>query len=515
MKSTIRFFRRVPFPVIRLVGLFLLVLALVSPGFSAGPVPAENPKLQGVFDSFPVQDPGNQTLIRLLNGNEEAWYARWSLLESARKSIVSTYFIVDDDIFGWSFLGLLQKKAREGLSIRLMIDGRFARSAKKWKDFDELQELAAFPNVQIRLYNPISKALPGAVLDLRNVLLSNHDKIIIVDGETCLTGGRNIGKDYFVQYGEHTNVFEDMDVVMRGSGVVKQLQMAFDEEWGFLKNSVIKKDLINFTDQTNKLDIAYRVMNRYLQGSGLSDPEKLDISDNLKNYLRTYNAEISRYKKLSSFADFRMFRGERPRAVRILDKNSMKGPRDDIGPNLIRLIDSARDEILMQNAYIVLSSEAEEALVRAAKRGVKVIFLTNSADSTNHQSTTAFFMNDWQRLLAKMPGSHIYVFPAGKPCIHTKAFVFDSQLAIVGTYNLDPLSMVVNSEVVTVVWGHEFAIRTAGIMRRGIQDSLEYKVSVDERGNITRVFGPEDHLQKEMVEKLNRLRKLQWIRPLI
>lgn len=473
-----------------------------------------NGELQNVFKSFPAADSNILARTRLFTNNEESWYARWHLLESARTSIVSTYFIVDNDIFGWSFLGLLQKKAREGVKVKLMIDARFLRSARKIGDFDELEELARMPGVEVRLYNPVGRSLLHVFQDLRQVLLSNHDKIIIIDGKLAMTGGRNIGADYFVQVGEHDNVFRDMDVVFDGPNVVKQLQQAFDEEWKMLRTVPVRPDLVNLRDQTAKLDLAYRIMNRYMQGRGTFAGES-EIDAGLKKQLDIYNREIVKYKKLSSFASFELFRGERLKPVKILDKHSMLGAREDIGPNLIRLMDACKHEILIQNAYVVLSPDAEKALARAAARGVKIVLNTNSGESTNHGSTVAFFMNDWKRLLATMPGARILVFPTGSPCLHTKAFVFDRQVTVVGTYNLDPLSDVVNSEVVAVIQDFPFSEMTAQRMERQFGECLEYKIDLQSDGSIRTVFGPEDHTSAEMMKKLNRLRKFQWIRPLI
>ncbi|HEY9071232.1 MAG TPA: phosphatidylserine/phosphatidylglycerophosphate/cardiolipin synthase family protein [Candidatus Ozemobacteraceae bacterium] len=473
-----------------------------------------NKELQSVFNSFPSAEANILARTRLLSGNEESWYARWHMVESAHDSIVSTYFIVDNDIFGWSFLGLLQKKAREGVKVKLMIDARFLRGARKIGDFDELEELARMPGVEVRLYNPVGRSLLHVFQDLRQVLLSNHDKIIIIDGKLAMTGGRNIGADYFAQMGEHDNVFRDMDLVLEGPNVVKQLQRAFDEEWNMLRTVPVKPDLVNLRDQTAKLDLAYRVMSRYMQGRGTYDGEP-ELEAGLKKQLTAYDREIVKYRKLSGYASFELFRGERLKPVKILDKHSMLGTREDIGPNLVRLIDACKHEILIQNAYVVLSPDAEKALVRAAARGVKIVLNTNSGESTNHGSTVAFFMNDWKRLLATMPGARILVFPSGSPCLHTKAFVFDRQVTVVGTYNLDPLSDVVNSEVVAVIQDFPFSEMTAQRMERQFEECLEYKIDLLPDGSIRTVFGPENHTSTEMMNKLNRLRKFQWIRPLI
>lgn len=492
--------------------LMLFSLALIPASHA---VAAEKDNLSSVFDSFPSTPMGDAAMVRLLSGNEEAWYARWHLIESAKESLNITYFIVDQDIFGFSFLGLLRKKARQGVSIRLMVDDRFMRSAKKLKDYDELEELAREPNVEIKIYNPIGRQLIPALGDIRKVFASNHDKIIIADSRVCLTGGRNIGRDYFVQVGEFKNVFQDLDVLMEGPGVVRQLQQAFDEEWKALPNRVVRRDPVNFISQSAKLDLSYHLMNRYLQGMGVPELHKLNFPRSLNKTAQALCQQLSEFKKLSSYNSYRPFRGERTMPVRILDRHSLLGTRRDIGPNLIRMIDACRDEIIIQNAYVVLDDAAEEALRRASKRGVKIYLCTNSGESTNHPSTVAFFLTDWKRLLATMPTARILVYPKGMPCIHTKAFVFDRQIAVVGTYNLDPLSMVINSEVVAVINNQSFARRLALRMEADFAKCLEYKIRKEADGRISVIFGPEAHTEAEVMKKLERFGRMKFLRPLI
>ncbi|NCB40002.1 MAG: phosphatidylserine/phosphatidylglycerophosphate/cardiolipin synthase family protein, partial [Erysipelotrichia bacterium] len=416
---------------------------------------------------------------------------------------------------GFSFLGLLRKKARQGVTVRLMVDDRFMRGAKKLKDYDELEDLAREPNVEIKIYNPIGRQLVHALGDLRKIFASNHDKIIIADSRICLTGGRNIGQDYFVQLGEFNNVFQDLDVLMEGPGVVRQLQQAFDEEWKALTNRVVRRDPVNFVSQGAKLDLSYHLMNRYLQGSGIPELHKLNFPRSLNKTAQNLCQQLSGFKKLSSYNSYKPFRGERAMPVRILDRHSLLGTRRDIGANLIRMIDAARDEILIQNAYVVLDEASEAALRRASRRGVKIILCTNSGESTNHPSTVAFFLTDWKRLLANIPTARILVYPKGMPCIHTKAFVFDRQIGVVGTYNLDPLSMVINSEVVTVINDQPFARRLALRMEADFAKCLEYKIRKEADGRITVIFGPESHTEAEVMKKLERFGRMKFLRPLI
>jgi putative cardiolipin synthase len=479
------------------------------------PLP-KNPALGAVFDA--IKTPAGSdinTRARFLWKNDEAWYVRWAMLESAKKTIDTTYFIVENDVFGWSFLGLLRKKAREGVKIRLMVDGRINRFTHKLGDSDELEELARFPNVQVKIYNSPAKALLPALLDLKKMFASNHDKIILIDGQLSIIGGRNIGKDYFAGKGEHKIVYRDSDIVMEGDYVSQQLKMAFDEEFAHLKNWLIKPDKFNFKDQTNKLDVAYRVMNRYLQGGGTFDYNSEKFPEGLKKYAELFTKEIANYKNISSYAGHQIWRGERKHPIKILDQHSCIGSRNDVAANMIKLIDASKYEILMQNSYVVLSDALTESLKRASARGVKIILHTNSGASTDAIFPQAFFMNDWVNLLRDCPTLRLIVARDASQRLHSKTFVFDGQYSVIGTYNLDPLSDNVNSEVIALVEGTSFGTMVRNRIYSDFAPGLEYKIEIDRDGQAKSLMGPEHHIDKKLLKKMNFLRKIQWLRPLI
>ncbi len=498
-----------------IVLLMLLAVTSITLAVPYRPVP-DNRSVAEIFDSVVVDGQFEQTRIRLITANDEAWYSRWKMIEDARDTIDCTYYIVDKDIFGQAFLGLLLKKARLGVKIRLMVDGRVYRMPYMSKMPDKFDELAAFPNVEIKLYNAVSKNLLAAFTDLKKIVASNHDKIIICDGMTSIIGGRNIGADYFAQNGENDIVYNDADVLMQGAHVAGQLKKAFDEEWKLLKNSVVKKDIINFKSQLASVDLAYRVMSRYMQGRGLFDPSRIELSDTLEKELVLMNKEIAGYKNISAYAAFDLFRGERPKKVKILDKHSYIGSLNGITPTILKIIEACRSEVIIQNPYLVITEDVEAALKRASARGVKIVFHTNSAESTDSLFPQAFLMNDWQRLLKEMPTARLYVAPSQNERLHAKVFVFDGLVSIVGSYNMDPLSEDVNSEVVAAVMDKPFAEMTRQRIFRLMQKNIiEYKLELDRDGKVIKSFGPEDHVNSKTVKRMNILRKLQWLRPII
>lgn len=497
----------------KISSLLLLVIMLVAFTGSIQPVNAD---VEKYFNDIKTTAFDPAAKIRFLPENVNSWFARWHVLDNAEKSIDVTYFIVEQDIFGMSMLGMLYKKAKQGVNIRLMVDARGTKGlTRKFIGQDVLQELVKFKNVQIRVFNPVHRKLQALFDDLRKITASNHDKIILVDNEYLITGGRNISKNYFVDPRDLKNVYRDSDVVIQSRKVANQAGLAFDEEFRNGGTFQIYKDVFGNADTMSKdLEIAYTAMRRYITGGGLFKTPSPTLSKRANELLQKYNDELKEYQRMQHFASFRLFNGERSYPTRILDKHSINGPRNDITANLSGLMDAAESEIIIQNPYVVLTEEARAAIKRASDRGVKVIIHTNSPMSSDSLLTQAMFIGDWKAILKDMPNVRIFGYKLSTK-LHSKVFVFDRKVAVVGTYNMDYVSEQINSEVVAVTCSKSFATQVAMKIMEDIKDSHEYKIKVERDGSVTTVFGPESHSDKSVIDKLNLLQKLQWLKPLI
>ncbi|MBF0544329.1 MAG: hypothetical protein HQM08_07845 [Candidatus Riflebacteria bacterium] len=474
-----------------------------------------NNELLKVFDDIVVPSGDINTQVRYLWRNDNAWYARWKMVEMAKQSIDCTYYILDSDIFGQAFLGALAKKAQEGVKVRLMVDWRIAESSYMKGMINKLQDVTKDPNIEIRLYNSAVKSWEQIFTDYRKLVASNHDKILIIDGKISMTGGRNIGSDYFAGKGEEDCVYRDSDILMGGTHAAGQMKQAFEDEWACMKNVIVHKGILNFCDQRDKLELARQAMDKYLKTGQIFNPNSKEYSEPMKTALADMNEELVKYRGLSQYNKFDLWHGERCRPVKIIDKHSRLGPLNDITPTLIKFMDNCKYEILMQNPYVVLTPDAEAALARASARGVKIVFHSNSGGSTDSLFPQAFLMNDLPRYLKEMPTAKFYAAPTPAQRLHSKVFVFDSQIAVIGTYNLDPLSEEVNSEVVAAVKDPTFATMTRLRLYNDMKVVVEYKVEVQKDGTVKSVFGPENHLTPEVIEKMNKYRKLGLIRPTI
>lgn len=473
------------------------------------------PPVNITFDRFvPATGKSNKPAeVSLRYSNSESWYGRWKLLNEARRSIDIQYFIMDKDIFGMSMLGTLLKKAREGVKIRLMLDARGTKTlTRKLLGQDFLQELSELPNCEIKVFNPVHTNLLTLVTDLRKIMASNHDKIIVIDGEYSIVGGRNVSKDYFLEVEDHPSCYRDTDVFIRCDDVARQLSHAFDEEFTKLKTFKIGEELWGNIDiMSHEMFAARDTMFSHMLNERFTVTAKAD-----KKYLnsaREFLNELAPYSHLRGYAGFDVMSNAVDAYAKIIDKHSLGGPRNDITDEMVKYIDGCKKEVLIQNPYVVLTDRIFAALQRAGRKGVSVKIHTNSPYSTDSLATQAMFYSQWKQVMSEIPNIRVFVY-YGKRKLHAKNWVFDGKIGVVGTYNLDWMSEQINSEVVAAIKSNEFAQQLRGEIYQDLRESKEYQVTIDASGKVQSVFGPDD-LQGKNFWLLKTISKLTFIKKLI
>lgn len=472
------------------------------------------PPVEITFDRFKVATgTSNQNAeVNLVYSNSQSWYSRWKTVNEARHSIDVQYFIMEKDIFGYSLLGALLIKAKEGLKIRLLLDARGTKKlTRKLLGQDLLQELTEYPNVDVRVFNTVHSNLLLVFKDPRKLVASNHDKIIVVDNEYSIVGGRNLSMDYFLEPADHPGAYRDCDVVIKSSEIAEQLAFAFDEEFSKPVSYPITKELWGNIDvMSDYLDAGFDVMNAHISNERFVMPR-----DANKKYLKAaaeFQKEISGYDNLRSYTGFDRFADSVIAPVKIIDKHSIGGPRDDITDQMIRYIDGCKTEIVIQNPYVVLTDRMFNALRRAGRRGIPIKMHTNSPASTDSLATQAMFYADWKKIFAEIPNIRIFVYK-GSNKLHAKNWVFDHKIGVVGTYNLDYLSEEVNSEVVAAVKSAEFSNQLRSEIFNDIAISDEYQVGYSSTGEVESIKGPDDMPGKnfwllKFLSKLSFLKKI-------
>jgi phosphatidylserine/phosphatidylglycerophosphate/cardiolipin synthase-like enzyme len=468
--------------------------------------------LDATFESFPGGSP-SPAALRLLVANADAWAERWRILSETRSSIDVSYFILREDVFGVSFLGHLLKKAREGVAIRLLLDAQGTHISWSFRGNDYLDELLRAGDVKARNFRPLMARLFEAISTLRwtAAVASEHDKIIIADGRRSLIGGRNIGAEYFADPKRDEHVFEDVDVSIEGSEASRALAAAFEAQYGSRHSWRWLGELWNLFPCKDELLAACETMDAWLRGA----PAASNAARNGR--ARRWLEELEPHAELRGVLE----RPEPPTFdadTRILDSETrFHGEEDPISRGIARLVEAATERIVVASPYLVLSEKAVSLVEEASRRGVEISILTNSPTSSDNALSQAFFLEQWPEILARAPKARIFV-SGRRNTFHGKIATFDDRIALVGTYNLDPLSMRINSEVVAVARSAEFARQVLDSplakIATGPPEIYEYRIRRDPAGRALRdgegrpqiEFGPGDHCAPEEWSKV----KMYW-----
>lgn len=523
--------------VLALVAALTLVLAFVATGCDKprgaepglGLRPQRGDSLAAAFRSLPSAGEGRVTP---LFDNVQAWAERWRAIEGARESIDAVTFILHDDLFGRAFLGLLARKADQGVRVRLLVDSTGTMHAPH--DRIPAAALAALDrraNVDVRSYNPVSRSVSDVLTQasLLPAVAANHDKIVIVDGRRSIVGGRNVADEYFADPADDPVVFLDKDVLIEGREAADLLRAVFERE-------LFDPSTLSIAEQQPDagpapeapLVAAANVMDEWLNEAPPDAlpapldafrvapvPEQRELPEDDALAVRSFPRLQGALRRPAP----RAFDGD----VRVLDSCSQAGcRRNDINVGLARLIEAAREDILIENPYVMLSDEGLRLLREAGERGVRITLFTNSPASTDNAVTQAFFLDQWPTILASVPNLRLHVM-AESHNVHGKLVVIDGVVAAVGTYNLDVLSAAINSEVVAVVWSEAFAQQARAdvlaTIARGPPHVVEYTIERDPSGAAILVdgkprerIGADDHCDPDRWTQLRLLRKALELR---
>ncbi len=480
------------------------------------PAPA-GATLRDVFETFPLKG-GADSRIALLEDNTEAWVARWRMLGEARERIDVSYFILHQDIFGLSFLGHLLHKAHEGVPIRILLDTLGTRMSLDVGGNDYLDTLVGIQHVAVKLYRPWFFRFTDAFLTLKPIALSasDHDKILIVNGQLAMTGGRNIGAEYFADPKDDAMAFRDLDVILAGKEIGASLTYVFDANFRSGAARPVRPDTVDVVDWGNDLLLAYRAMDAWLHGQAVPEETSAAIRSKGLSWLD----DLAKFPRLRGALRRKPAAGSIAAEVRLLDSRPrLLESGDPISVALLRLVQTASDEIVLQTPYLVLPKEVVRVLENAAARGVRITVLTNSPLSSDNAPSQAFFLEQWPELLARVPTLRLFVF-GDRHNLHSKAGAIDGRLMLAGTYNVDPFSMAVNGEVIAAAWSEPLArqlrAKTQRLIASGPPVVYEYRIARDEQGRPKRdgdgkvvvAFGPKDHSRPEQWKSVTGLWKL-------
>ena len=398
---------------------------------------------------------GVKNEIQILHSGIASFQKRIDLIKKAKKRISIEYFIWEKDKAGLLLFHELIKRAKEGIDIRIILD--------KSITVIELDEFFAEAvnkyGIDLRHYN--------RGLDPSTAQFRTHRKILVIDGVEGITGGRNIGDDYF-DFDEEYN-FTDRDIYIAGPAA-KAMQDSFDAFWN---DSIVKKSrILNVNPGSNRLNRRSHDRERY-------NNHKQEVLDRLRSEASEWIESHESMEEVSQS----MEKIARP----ILQKNPiLECPKvtyvsDKPGANFFTrfgvkrykknfrftrnvlfdfMKNKTEDFLYLASPYFMLNKAWQEALSEVMRRGVKVKLFTNSLGSTDAFYVAANFYRiifKWQEA-GLVPFIHNSQFDDIDPVLnekvantrwgmHEKTQVYNNNTFYIGTYNIDNRSDFYNVEM--------------------------------------------------------------------
>lgn len=356
----------------------------------------------------------------ILETGEEALDVRLRLIACARESIRAGSYIYAIDESGSQVTAALLAAADRGVQVRLIIDGLIG--LVNLRGAPEAYALGSHPNVEIRFYNPVN------LLDPVGLNARYHEKFFVIDDEWLILGGRNVADEFLSQSGNPKYNY-DQDILLHndvpGYGACRQVADYFDAMWdsgwcatryaqvpGYQAQAVAEARV--------RLDELWQAV---AQRRDLSAPDA--------------SAFLPVEKTVFLTGDM----APRPKSAQVYDK-------------LIALMATARERVILQSPYFVMNRPMRDALAQVCALPTEMVLLTNSAATGNNIMASAdgvFHRSMMNRLDAQA------LELQGDYSMHTKSVLIDGEISIFGSFNVDPRSAYIDTELMLAVYSQPLA----------------------------------------------------------
>jgi len=423
----------------------------------------------------PSTIPADESGFVVLPSGHEAFDARVKLAALAEHSIDAQYYIWKQDESAFMIGDALLRAADRGIRVRILIDDFLT----KGRDVG-LATFDAHPNVQIRVFNPFSMRR-ARVLDLLTSMYRldhrMHNKLFTVDGGVSILGGRNIGNEYFGV--SPIRNYRDLDVLTVGA-VVAELGASFDDYW----NSDWAIPIHAFVDEPDE-EASFRaaVAEARRRPEIVAFPYPTTFTDEaLDRWVRAIGEDLL-YGRVAVLVD---------------DPDKAESKSTALYDRLREFGDEVQQHVTVANPYLVPDDRMFATIEANVRRGMSYRVLTNSAGSNNVTAVHAAYARRRQRLLTL--GIELYELRSdaeelhrhwshlardSTAVLHEKILTADGRFAFVGSYNADPRSRDINTELGVLIHSPAFVSRIDRFIAEGMTASNSYRVELDDRGRVT------------------------------
>ena len=407
---------------------------------------SESPLVRIAQDSSPAPA---LTGFRLMPLGVYSLDARIQLARRARYSLDVQYYLIQNDRTGRLLMRNLRDAALRGVRVRLLVDDLYTVGGDPM-----FRGLAAFPNVEVRLFNPfccarksIASKYAASIIEFSRLNHRMHNKLFIADGAMVVAGGRNIADEYFMR--SASDNFVDMDAFIVGD-VVRELTGIFDTYWNSPQVYPVEAILGTIIDREEL---------RKSFDSLVDDGEQMMS-------LVLPPIDILGYGPISDDLDAGRLGLIWGTAIAFADQPAKVTATSDemarsmsVSMNVMDRVMASQSEVVISSPYFIPGPMGVRAFGDLRKRDVKVTILTNSLAANDEPLVHTGYARYRVELLKTgvdlyelsptriqhnkrlmLPGTSL-----GR--LHAKTAVIDRSTVFIGSMNLDPRSASKNTEL--------------------------------------------------------------------
>jgi putative cardiolipin synthase len=387
--------------------------------------------------------------VRLLTSGEEALADLIALADHSERTLDIQYYIIHQDDSARMLLHHVRLAADRGVRVRVLVDD--LNTAGEDRRFMHLSEHA---NVEVRVFNPFPGGrfamwtrFVASASDIRRINHRMHNKLFVADNALAITGGRNIGDEYFTRDPKYN--FIDLDVVAAGA-IVPQLSASFDAFW----NS----------------KYAYPIASLASPVSAESVSAPLPEADTGIN--PSLGAELNAGLVHLTWVPATVL-ADRPAKI---SNDASSSDEVTFAADLATLMRSAKQELIVISPYFVPGNDGVEMFAQLVSEGVHIRILTNSLASTDsplvHNGYARYRVQllklgvELSEVRPKLgqKRARFHPFRSSNASLHAKALVIDQKTVFIGSMNMDARSARTNSELGLVMRSAEIARQVTGLL---------------------------------------------------
>lgn len=425
-----------------------------------------------------VQAHPERSGVHLIENGRDAFAIRVLLAEAAERTLDVQYYIWRDDVSGGLMLDALTRAAERGVRVRLLLDDLGTNGMD-----EKLAALDAHPLIEVRLFNPFpqrgAKYL-GFLTDFNRLNRRMHSKSFTVDQQATVVGGRNVADAYFGATTE--TLFVDLDVLAVGP-VAQKVDNAFERFWDSASAYPIAQLR---SDKTAPVPPTVSLAPLAKQ---LENPE---LPPEVRAYLQavtqsTFVTSLLAQKVDLEWAPVQLVSDEPEKVLGEASEASLLRNR------MARIVGKPKTEFYLVSPYFVPTQNGYDWFAGLRKDGVKVKVLTNALESTDVTAVHAGYAR-WRRPLLEA-GVELYETRRAQidkdverdkklqrsqrsqgsglglssgESLHAKTFAVDRQTLFVGSFNFDPRSVRLNTEIGLLIQSP----RLAGILSKTFDEQV-------------------------------------------